>query len=856
MAGERQVSVIETQSVTSGFVESAQQAKALDAAFDGVTESSKALTQAEISLESSVNRLDSRFNESVRTANDVAKAQDTIARARKQGVGTEEQYARILTGVTERHEAALARQAAGLRQTGAAANDNAKTFGLAGHQVQNLTFQLNDLATQIASGGGIFRPLIQQGGQVFQVLQMSEGGVGGVLKNIGTSLARIGPLALTAFGAAGVAGAVALAANALSNFQENLKRSEASVRSLTDSSAQANQVLAGAAEAAKGTRLLAEDLQQTRLQAETLANTSGRIEQLANGLTRLAPSLNAQAFTQGVANIVSGMGASREEMQKMIGAVNDLGGKLTLTAGEAQKLAQRFPELAGMLAQAFGTTPQGLLQIPKQLEISTVRLEEFITAAGKSENANSSVLNLTDSIIRLVSSIDNLFGLSKGWDFFWGNVAKGANIAANAIDKFLSKAEDAAKAPAVRTQAPPPTTARDPAADRNYSSRNIVGGQDIGASRETASNTGKTLREIHEGNVARQAAEERAASDAASAQRTADYNAQQERAAEAATLRAQDRTAKAVEDQKFSQRAGFNWAQQGALDAFGKALDPARNSLDGMTAAVQRVTKSIIPLENTMQSLIDKTPGGGQFQGGYYGGAAAQLGSDKATADRMLTDMLRERIAGENPQLSSQEIDLMAQQEFNDSMGHSAVEAKRIAEEFAALTGTTSDLGASMQTAADKLGDIGSLGSPIKSKIDQLMQLQQAALSRVYKPDPYAEKNPEYFYNGEKIMKEGQDRIFDGLQTQIEKLQSLQASLGQLVVQGQQLPMTLVNALIAAGFGDIAQKIIAAFATAPAPSATPNPTAVLMQPSTTTRGDELQAALAARAANSGSWSVR
>ena len=98
MAGERQVSIIETQSShRAASSNSTAQAKALDAAFDGVTESSKQLTQAEINLKGRLDRIDAKYNEATRSANEVARAQRLIARARAQGVGTEEQYARILT---------------------------------------------------------------------------------------------------------------------------------------------------------------------------------------------------------------------------------------------------------------------------------------------------------------------------------------------------------------------------------------------------------------------------------------------------------------------------------------------------------------------------------------------------------------------------------------------------------------------------------------------------------------------------------------------------------------------------------------------------------------------------------------
>ena len=135
---------------------------------------------------------------------------------------------------------------------------------------------------------------------------------------------------------------------------------------------------------------------------------------------------------------------------------------------------------------------------------------------------------------------------------------------------------------------------------------------------------------------------------------------------------------------------------------------------------------------------------------------------------------------------------------------------RQLTERAAEATKEASESTEKAANAAAAL-DIGPLGSPIQTRIDSLRGLQETALSRAYRPDPYAERNPEFFYSGERIFKESQDKIYDGLQDQINKLEGLQASLGTLVGQNERLPQALVDALIASGFGDIAQQIVAAF---------------------------------------------
>lgn len=76
--------------------------------------------------------------------------------------------------------------------------------GLARHHMQNLTFQVNDLAMGLASGQSPMRVFIQQGSQIAQIGQQAGVGLGGMLKAV---LRMLAPFA--ALGA--VAGGLALA---------------------------------------------------------------------------------------------------------------------------------------------------------------------------------------------------------------------------------------------------------------------------------------------------------------------------------------------------------------------------------------------------------------------------------------------------------------------------------------------------------------------------------------------------------------------------------------------------------------------------------------------------------------------
>lgn len=91
----------------------------------------------------------------------------------------------------------------------------AKGVGLSGYAWQNLSYQINDVVTSLASGISPMQTFAQQGGQIYQVLQSGQGGVRGALAGIaeqGASVAaRIGLVggAFAAVTAAALAGVLA-----------------------------------------------------------------------------------------------------------------------------------------------------------------------------------------------------------------------------------------------------------------------------------------------------------------------------------------------------------------------------------------------------------------------------------------------------------------------------------------------------------------------------------------------------------------------------------------------------------------------------------------------------------------------
>lgn len=128
--------------------------------------------------------------------------------------GTAEREARAMTQSTASINAnARAYQVAGSAARAAvpALNDNAKALAGVSFQTKQTLVQLPDIVQGIASGQGVFRTAIQQGGQLVQIYGMGPGGVGGSLRQVGGELAAlITPMRLLG-GAAAVVGVAAIA---------------------------------------------------------------------------------------------------------------------------------------------------------------------------------------------------------------------------------------------------------------------------------------------------------------------------------------------------------------------------------------------------------------------------------------------------------------------------------------------------------------------------------------------------------------------------------------------------------------------------------------------------------------------
>jgi tape measure domain-containing protein len=819
--GETVINELLTKVGLLGVVEATTAAQAYDKTLDGVSVSADNMTKAQLSTERSLTGLVAKYSEVSRAAADLAKVQNLVTRSQQQGTGTDEQRTIALAGATERLTTALQKQAAlkgtlgdTLTAGGAAAAGASKNFGLASHQVQNLGFQLNDLIVQIGSGQGIFRPLLQQGAQVQQILSMSEGGVGGVLSRIGGALGRLGPLGIATFGTVGLAGAAGAAAVALKGYNEELERTQAGVRAFNPS--RANDIIAAAQQATANTAVSATDgvLKLT----EAYTNFGAAV-----GVT------NIEKTTENFVKLGLASGGTAKSVDDASAAFAKLLTQGQMTSGQLVDFANQFPQFAGAIADAFNVPVERLKFLDQNIPVTGVALTDAINRMGAAAQANIQPWDgMVKSVTEAVLSLDKLLGLSSGLITFLNNTANEVRKLEAAWEAVKAVVEwyrvnvfnlpAAPAAPSSSSAAggggstapePPgrrPTTYADMVNARDGGSSQTLGSiagatrDTAGATRDTAGATADTatasrqnltdgerrMQEIHAGNVARDAAE-RAALDNAEHRDEGIWgiykNAEQTAANTQRLIEITASESRRTPYARTSMESSFGSLEQANASSFG-SLEQMNNPPNvGMGRPGQGATTA-----GSFTATVD-TPGpfGDYARWVAAGGIAPMSGGGFPGKDAVLA-------------------------QYANQM---AADAKAAAEMPDKIAG-----------AIQKL-DLGTVGQPIQAQIDVLRNLQQTALQRPYKPDPYADKNPEFFYNGEKIFREGQDKVFNGLQSQIAKLQELQSSLLTLVSQGNALPQTLVNALVSAGFGNVAQQVITAVQSAqPPPSATPAPTAV------------------------------
>jgi Ca2+-binding EF-hand superfamily protein len=288
----------------------------------------------------------------------------------------------------DRTKSAFVDQVARIRAASSANDNLSKSTAAAGYQIRNLGFQLNDVASGLATGQSPFTILAQQGGQIGQIL--GETGVSGAVKGVGSAIASVitpGRLIGTVLVTAGVA-----AFAAWSRLEGQQREIGATLQGLGrivgGTTQQFEQMGARAAEAG---RLSVATATET-------ANALARTGELGAG--------NIERFTA---------------LQKNIAA--------TFTGNDLSKARDMMVRLA--------EDPQkGFEQLNKQLHFLDVTTQDYVKSLfqqGKQQEAIAVILDRLPSALASYSQSVSAFG--HGWEVLTRQVSDAGDALGRYVDK-------------------------------------------------------------------------------------------------------------------------------------------------------------------------------------------------------------------------------------------------------------------------------------------------------------------------------------------------------------------------------------------------------------------------------------
>lgn len=277
---------------------------------------------------------------------------------------------------------------------------------LATHEVTNLAAQLSDLGIQIAGGGSPLLALVQQGGQISQIL--GDRGVKGIIGAVGQGiLSLVTPTTLLLGGIAAAGYAASFAIDALSGGTEDLN-------DVLDESKQATDDFTFSMEkAGKGAENFAQQIREVAtLQAtENLRKLTEAYEnwsrQFASGFTM--PSVDPLGNVTGGDEINARFAPFEEAIRRFQDTVAAGRPDIQGFARDVATIGNANPELSKTAAELIKAAENGGT-LSRQMEIAAARVAFF---AGTATDAQRALLNLSDTMQGINGGINVLAELER-----------------------------------------------------------------------------------------------------------------------------------------------------------------------------------------------------------------------------------------------------------------------------------------------------------------------------------------------------------------------------------------------------------------------------------------------------------
>ena len=280
-----------------------------------------------------------------------------------------------------------------LGKSSAFIENNGKVAATAGLNWVNMGYQINDVISGLAMGQSPFMILTQQGGQVVQILQQSQGGIIGGLKEMGGALAslitpaRVGMTAI-ALGA----GTAAVALYQASTASEQLRKA-----------------LTGIGQGSGG--------------------SAGQLREIANqGAAAAEISIGAARETAIALTRTGKIGV--EQFSKLIAVQKDY----------AVATAQDLGEAGKDLASIFADPGRGIDTLGDKLgglDAKTRNYIQTLAASGRTTEAQNAAMEFLAR--RTENAAKTLGPLTRGWEAFWRTMRDGATGFGQDIERGIEK---------------------------------------------------------------------------------------------------------------------------------------------------------------------------------------------------------------------------------------------------------------------------------------------------------------------------------------------------------------------------------------------------------------------------------
>lgn len=291
----------------------------------------------------------------------------------------------------DQHAAVLEKVTAAAKAGAANVDKYAGSSKAAAYHVQNLSYQVNDVVTSLASGQKPMQVLAQQGGQIFQIFQQAATEAGSFKAGLSSLWGAVAPFVAAAAPFLVMGGAIAFAGKAAYDYRDSWKSLE---------------------QAARGIGATAG---QTASQIDAQARAGAAAAEISNSAARKIATSYAETGQIG---------------GKVLG---DLIG-ITKTYGKV--VGETTDQASADLAKAFADPEKGVVSLNEKLHFLTAEEERHIELLARSGQQTDAQALLVE---KLKASMDAAKDSTSGWAHALDGLKNAAINGYDAVGKFVDR---------------------------------------------------------------------------------------------------------------------------------------------------------------------------------------------------------------------------------------------------------------------------------------------------------------------------------------------------------------------------------------------------------------------------------